>query len=217
MSIALLTRRIQQEYDLQRYSTSQKNASSKRPQSSEYPPSTTRRGSNYATPSETTTTSVRHAAVLLLGSTIGAIVEVRFWALEDREEIAINRAAFAGYVTEYCAEGINCQQWNHYDRYQIQMLEGGIQRAKLKVYRNIDSGLSTLKHQVLWKELIVQDYAAQSAFLLRVNLIRQTTRVIFLLWSEFICNISEYLHFYFVLIYLHIAFIILIMYRITLV
>jgi hypothetical protein len=73
---------------------------------------------------------VRHAAVLPL--VLSDLVEVRFCALEDREEIDINRTAFAGYVSKYCAEGIHCQQWNHYDRYryQIQILVGGIQRAK---------------------------------------------------------------------------------------
>jgi hypothetical protein len=35
---------------------------------------------------------------------------------------------------------------------------------------NIDSGLSTLKHQLLQKELIVQDYADQSTFLLCVEI-----------------------------------------------
>jgi hypothetical protein len=40
--------------------------------------------------------------------------------------------------------------------------------------------------------------------------------MVFLLWSEFICNISVYLHF-FVLIYLHITFIILIVYYISLI
>ena len=73
---------------------------------------------------------VRHAAVLPL--VLSDLVEVRFCPLEDREEIDINRTAFAGYVSKYCAEGIHCQQWNHYDRYryQIQILVGGIQRAK---------------------------------------------------------------------------------------
>jgi hypothetical protein len=43
------------------------------------------------------------------------VEDVRSNAPEDREEIAINMAAFADYVAEYWVDRNNRLKWNHFD------------------------------------------------------------------------------------------------------